>query len=162
MTKIQSKKKSPVKKAKKKVSLKKSPANKKAEKKKAPKKEKKKMGRPKKDIDKNAFESLCGLQCTRAEVCQFFGLTDKTLDKWCKETYSMTFSAIFKLKRGTGLISLRRTGFNLAKTNGSVFIFLAKNFLGMKDKPNEDTEDMEPVSRQVVIQAEDGRKIEIE
>jgi len=119
----------------------------------------KKMGRPKKEIDQKAFEGLCGIQCTRAEVCQFFSITDKTLDRWCKATYNMTFSAIFKVKRGTGVISLRRTGFKLAETNGSVYIFLAKNYLGLKEKPEGD-EIAEALPVQITIQVEDARKCE--
>ena len=64
---------------------------------KALKPQKAKMGRPKKEIDQKAFEGLCGIQCIRSEVCQFFNVTDKTLDRWCKATYNMTFSAIFKV-----------------------------------------------------------------
>ncbi len=119
----------------------------------------KKMGRPKKEIDQKAFEGLCGIQCTRPEVCQFFSITDKTLDRWCKSTYNMTFSAIFKVKRGAGVISLRRTGFKLAETNGSVYIFLAKNYLGLKEKPEGD-EISEPLPVQITIQVEDATKCE--
>ena len=32
-----------------------------------------------KEIDKKQFENLCGLQCTKSEICSFFGVTDKTL-----------------------------------------------------------------------------------
>ena len=117
----------------------------------------KKMGRPKKEIDQKAFEGLCGIQCTRPEVCQFFGITDKTLDRWCKATYNMTFSAIFKVKRGTGIVSLRRTGFELAKTNGSVYIFLSKNYLGLKDKPEGD-EISEPLPVSINIIHKDASK----
>ena len=116
----------------------------------------KKMGRPKKEIDQKAFEGLCGIQCTRAECCQFFGVSDKLLDRWCKATYTMTFAAIFKIKRGTGIISLRRTGFKLAKTNGSVYIFMAKNYLGLKDQPvnDDDIPTASPVS--IIIKIEDA------
>lgn len=115
-----------------------------------------KMGRPKKEIDQKAFEGLCGIQCTRAECCQFFGVSDKLLDRWCKTTYAMTFAAIFKIKRGTGVISLRRTGFKLAKTNGSVYIFMAKNYLGLKDQPvnDDDIPTATPIS--ITIQVEDA------
>ena len=60
------------------------------------------MARPLKQIDKKAFENLCGLQCTKEEICAFFELTDKTLDRWCKDTYSMRFSEVFAQKRGLG------------------------------------------------------------
>ena len=117
-------------------------------------KSKAKMGRPKKEIDQKAFEGLCGIQCTRSEVCQFFNVTDKTLDRWCKATFKMTFSAIFKIKRGTGVISLRRTGFKLAKTNGSVYIFMAKNYLGLRDQPvdDDDIAVAQPVSVNIIVQ----------
>jgi len=116
-----------------------------------------KTGRPKKEIDQKAFEGLCALQCTIGEMCEFFHTTDKTLDKWCKETYSKSFSEIFKVKRGAGKISLRRTGFELAKTNGSVWIFLAKNHLGMRDNP-EQAEAEVAQSIQYTIVVESARK----
>jgi len=116
------------------------------------------MGRPKKELDQKAFEGLCGLQCTRPEVCQFFNVSDKTLDNWCKATYNMSFSAIFKIKRGTGVVSLRRMGFELARTNGSVYIFLAKNYLGLRDQPIDEADiaPAQPVS--IIIQVEDATK----
>jgi len=119
---------------------------------------KKAMGRPKKELDQKAFEGLCGLQCTRPEVCQFFNVSDKTLDNWCKATYNMSFSAIFKIKRGTGVVSLRRMGFELARTNGSVYIFLAKNYLGLRDQPIDEADiaPAQPVS--IIIQVEDATK----
>ncbi len=115
---------------------------------------KKKTGRPKKEIDQKNFEGLCGLQCTRAEMCQFFGVSDKLLDRWCNEIYGLSFSAIFKVKRGTGIISLRRAGFELARTNGSVWIFLSKNYLGLKDNPVDEAGLLpaQPVTVNIVIQ----------
>jgi hypothetical protein len=110
---------------------------KKKDKEKKEEKVKKKMGRPKIKIDQKAFEGLCSIQCTRPEICEWFHITDKTLDKWCRETYNKTFSAIFKIKRTGGLISLRRSGFQLAQTNAAMCIFLHKNLLGMKDVPIE-------------------------
>ena len=99
-----------------------------------------KMGRPKKEIDKKAFESLCGIQCTVEEISAFFGVCEDTLNAWCKENYKdedgkgMTFSAVFKQKRQVGKISLRRSGFQMAQKNPAVHIFYAKNHLGMTDK----------------------------
>ena len=92
------------------------------------------MGRPRKLIDKEQFEKLCGLQCTEAEILDFFDITDKTLTAWCKRTYKKGFSEVFRQKRSLGKISLRRSGFKLAQNNPSVHIFYAKNFLGMTDK----------------------------
>lgn len=96
--------------------------------------EPKKMGRPRKPIDKTEFEKLCALQCTLEEVCGWFGITDVTLNTWCKENYEgRTFSEVFAEKRVAGKISLRRNMIQLASKNATMAIFLAKNWLGMTD-----------------------------
>lgn len=107
------------------------------------------MARPLKEINKKNFESLCGIQCTQEEICQFFDVTDKTLNSWCKRTYGKGFSEVFAVKRGIGKISLRRAGFEMAKKNPAVHIFYAKNFLGMTDKVQyavSEVEDLTPVA----------------
>mgnify|MGYP004652796275 CR=1 FL=1 len=91
-------------------------------------------GRPKKNIDQKQFESLCGLQCTLEEICGWFGITDKTLNSWCKKTYNKTFSEEFKEKRSTGKISLRRHQWRLAEKNANMAIWLGKQYLGQKDQ----------------------------
>ena len=92
-----------------------------------------KMGRPRKEIDAVQFEKLCYLQCTEGEVCDFFEITDKTLNNFCKREYGATFSEVFKQKRGKGKISLRRAQFKLAQTNATMAIWLGKQYLGQKD-----------------------------
>lgn len=103
------------------------------------------MARPRKEIDQEQFEKLCGLQCTKEEICSFFGLTDKTLESWCRRTYRAGFSEVFAQKRGKGKISLRRYQFELAKKNANMAIWLGKQYLAQKDKPEDaiDTEDAE-------------------
>ena len=96
-------------------------------------KPKKKMGRPKKVIDQRQFESMCGYQCTLEEICGILGVTDVTLNTWCKETYGTTFSEVFKEKRSLGRMSLRRTQFKLAEKNATMAIFLGKQYLGQTD-----------------------------
>lgn len=92
------------------------------------------MARPRAEIDKTEFEKLCGLQCTKQEVCCWFDVTDKTLERWCKDTYHNGFSDVFREKRGLGLISLRRYQMRLAEKNAAMAIFLGKNYLGQTDK----------------------------
>lgn len=104
-----------------------------------------KMGRPRKELDQKQFESLCGLQCTHDEICDFFDITDKTLEEWCKRTYGTTFSKVFAQKRGTGKISLRRMQWRLAERNASMAIFLGKQYLGQRDD----------VSMQVAVEVDD-------
>lgn len=93
------------------------------------------MARPYKEIDQKNFENLCGLQCTKEEICAFFDVTDKTLESWCKRIYKMGFSDVFSIKRGLGKISLRRTQWQLAAKNPSMAIWLGKQYLGQCDAP---------------------------
>lgn len=92
------------------------------------------MGRPKKEIDQKQFENLCGLQCTLEEICGWFGVTDKTIDSWCKRTYHASFSEVFKQKRGLGKISLRRSQWRLAEKSATMAIWLGKQYLGQRDQ----------------------------
>ena len=92
------------------------------------------MARPHKEIDQKSFENLCGLQCTLEEICGFLSVTDKTLDSWCKRTYGESFSEVFRKKRGTGKISLRRAQFRLAEKSAAMAIWLGKQYLNQKDQ----------------------------
>lgn len=91
------------------------------------------MARPQKEIDQTQFEKLCGLQCTLEEICGWFDVSDKTLDKWCINTYGLHFSEVFAKKREAGKISLRRSQFRLAEKSATMAIFLGKNYLGQSD-----------------------------
>ena len=102
-----------------------------------------KMGRPRKEINKTEFEKLCFLQCTQREFCSWFDVSDETLNKWCKENYDgRTFLDVFKEKRENGIISLRRTQFQLAEKSPAMAIFLGKNLLGQTDKVEQTVNDV--------------------
>ena len=92
------------------------------------------MARPRKEIDQEEFEKLCGLQCTQEEICGWFGVCSDTLESWCKRTYEMNFSEVFREKRGIGKISLRRHQFRLAVKNANMAIWLGKQYLGQSDR----------------------------
>lgn len=92
------------------------------------------MARPRKEIDQEQFEKLCALQCTEEEICGWLDVCTETLNSWCKRTYKMSFSEVFKLKRGKGKISLRRNQFRLAETNASMAIWLGKQYLNQRDQ----------------------------
>lgn len=104
-----------------------------------------KMGRPRKEIDQAQFENLCALQCTRDEICAWFDVTDKTLDRWCKRTYGETFSAVFQKKRGRGVISVRRALYQNATQRGNTTaqIFWLKNHGGMSDVGDRERVELE-------------------
>ena len=108
----------------------------------------KKNGRPLAEIDKKQFENLCGLQCIKFEICAFFQVTDKTLERWCKRTYKRGFADIFSQKRGKGKISLRRIQFRLAEKSPAMAIWLGKQWLGQSDNPTPETKsDYDPAAR---------------
>lgn len=95
--------------------------------------------RPKKLITKSTFEKLCELQCTQSEICAVLDVSDKTLNAWCKAEYNMSFSEVFRIKREKGKTSLRRAQWALAKKDSRMAIFLGKQYLEQKDKPEAES-----------------------
>lgn len=97
-------------------------------------------GRPQIEIKSDAFEKLCSLQCTLAEIASFFRCSEDTIERWCKRTYEAGFAECFKKYSAGGKISLRRAQFRLAEKSAAMAIFLGKNYLGQKDSAmGEDT-----------------------
>ena len=102
--------------------------------------EKNKGGRPRSVINQKQFEELCHIQCTQEEIIAVLDVDDKTLTKWCKETYGCSFSEVYRQKKEGGKTSLRRKQWKLADTNASMAIFLGKNMLGQTDKQEQKIE----------------------
>lgn len=99
-----------------------------------------KVGRPKKELDRDQFEKLCALQCTKSEIAGFFLCSEDTVDRWVRETYEdeksgkpMNYQEAFKIYSAGGKMSLRRTQFRLAERSAAMAIFLGKNYLGQRD-----------------------------
>ena len=110
------------------------------------------MARPKLVIDKTQFENLCKMQCTIKEVAGFFECSHDTIERFCKEEYSKTFSEIFDERRAAGLISLRRSQFRLAENNAAMAIWLGKQLLGQKDIitfNNLDDKEEDPLTKSI-------------
>lgn len=117
-----------------------------------------KGGRPKKQIDKKAFENLCNLQCTKDDICGFFDIHEETLTRWCHDTYGMGFSDIYKRKSAGGKISLRRMQFKTAENgNATMQIWLGKQYLEQTDVMRQDITTNQETS-DVVSQVEDYLK----
>lgn len=94
-----------------------------------------KRGRPRIEIDKEAFEKLCVLHCTLIEIAGFFNCSEDTIENWCKREYGEIFSDVYKKKSAGGKISLRRWQFKSAEAgNTSMLIFLGKQYLGQKEQ----------------------------
>lgn len=114
------------------------------------------MARPRKEIDKKDFESLLAIQCTQEEIKAFIEaktgetMSIDTIERWCKRTYKKSFAEISAEKRAIGKIGLRRAGFELAKKNPAVHIFYCKNYLGMTDKQEVTTANINDQTRNEV------------
>lgn len=92
-------------------------------------------GRPLKEINKADFEDACEMQCTQKEICYAFGVSEKTLNAWCKRTYGKGFRETFEEKRQPGFKSLRSAQYALALSgNTTMLIWLGRNWLGQTDK----------------------------
>lgn len=111
------------------------------------------MGRPKVVIDKDQFEKLCNIHCTKEEIAGWFGCSEDTIENFCKKEYKDTFSAVFKMHSGKGKVSLRRNQFKLAETNVTMAIFLGKQYLGQSDKIEtvNSFEDLTPLGEMLKI-----------
>lgn len=90
-------------------------------------------GRKRKEISKTQFEKLCAIQCTQEEISGVLGCTEKTLRKWCTETYKDTFKNVYKKLRLAGNASLRKSQWEMAKTNPTMSIWLGKQFLKQEE-----------------------------
>ena len=99
------------------------------------------MPRPRKHIDKDNFEKLCGLFCTLTDIAAFFNVSEDTVERWCKRTYHVGFAEIYKKLSAAGRTSLRRWQFQAAERgNTSLLIFLGKNYLGQADVLKTETD----------------------
>lgn len=86
-------------------------------------------------IRKEVFESLCGIQCTRAEILAVLNVSKDTLLRWCKATYGTDFETIWSEKREGGKASLRRAQWQKAIDGDStMLIWLGKQLLDQADK----------------------------
>lgn len=85
------------------------------------------------EIDKKQFENLCALQCTKEEICGWFGCSNSVIEKWCKKEYGKPYAEVYRDKRGLGKISLRRYQWKQAQQNSTMAIWLGKQYLGQKE-----------------------------
>ena len=104
------------------------------------------FGRPKKKIDKNVFENLMKIQCTKEEICAVLMVSENTLLNWVKENYDgATFCAVFSSFKAVGRASLRRIQYDQAEKNPRMAIWLGKQYLGQRDTDRDRPQDNDPV-----------------
>lgn len=98
------------------------------------------MARPKKKINEDEFKKLCSIQCTLEEIAGWYNCSERTIERFCRSTFGMSFVEVYKKYSVNGKISLRRSQFKLAEKSAAMAIFLGKNYLGQTDKTEiEDT-----------------------
>ncbi len=108
------------------------------------------MPRPKKHINKELFEKLCEIQCTLSEICHVLDVSDKTLERFCKEQYGKTFAAVLEGKKSIGKIALRRMQWKHAERSPHMAIFLGKNYLGQRERfiaEITSSKELDPISK---------------
>jgi len=88
-------------------------------------------------IDRDLVYKLACIQCTPEEIAEVVGCSASALKK--------RFSALLEKGKQTGAQSLRRAMWEKAMNGDTrVQIFLSKQYLGMKDSP-EDTQNTTPL-----------------
>ena len=98
----------------------------------------KKMGRPAFVLTDDQFKTIEGMariQCTQDEICDIYGVTDKTLNLALKKHSGCSFSDLIKKNASHGKASLRRNQWKAAeKGNPTMLVWLGKQHLGQKDQ----------------------------
>ena len=102
-------------------------------------------------INKEGFENLCGMWCTLIEISEFFGVSEDTVESWCKDTYGERFSDVYKKKSSKGNMSLRRWQMKSAeKGNVTMQIWLGKQHLGQTEKVEVENEGNNGVLKELI------------
>jgi len=91
-------------------------------------------------IDKEQFEKLSRMMCTRSEIVSFFGISEDTLEAWCKQEYGDTPYHVICSLGNSGKARLRQIQFEQAEKNPTMAIWLGKQYLGQTDKVEQQNE----------------------
>ena len=100
------------------------------------------MARPRIEIDYDKFSKLCEIQCTQEEIAYVLGISADTLARAVKRDLNMSYAEYYKKHGAVGKIALRRYQFTLAKKNTAMAIWLGKHYLGQRDVPAPDIEEI--------------------
>ncbi len=116
-------------------------------------------GRPKKPIDWKEAEKLCALQCSELEIADWFHISVDTLARRLKEEKDASFAEFFTIHRVQGKIAVRRNLFKLSERYPQAAIFLAKNWLGMKESVEHTGEGGGPVKAEIMVLSDTAKKL---
>jgi hypothetical protein len=98
-------------------------------------------------IDWEQVKELCKIQCTQEEIARVIGCDLDTIGNRCKTDLNIQFSEFFQQNKENGRSSLRRRQWLLSETAPAMAIWLGKQWLGQKDKQEDD----EPENQNVTI-----------
>jgi AraC-like DNA-binding protein len=103
------------------------------------------MARPLKKIDPVQVEKLAMMFCTNEEIADVLGCSSDTLVR--------RFAESLKKGRSHAKASLRRHQFKAASAgNAALLIWLGKQHLGQTDKPVDDSDDLLPVPKGLIVE----------
>lgn len=110
--------------------------------------------------DVEQFKKLCGIFCTKKEVCAIMEIADhRTLDRLIAKNIpdAPTWDEAFALFSGVGKASLRRRQFEAAMDgNTAMLIFLGKNYLGQTDQ-GQKAEEAKPTGNRLAVMIEGSK-----
>jgi len=87
------------------------------------------------------INKMCAIHCTGDEMANILGVDYKTLERACKRENNIKFGEYIKQNSAAGKMSLRRQQHTIAmQGNVTMLIWLGKNWLGQRDKSNEEIE----------------------
>lgn len=105
-------------------------------------------GRPKADIDWDKVDQLLLAGCMTTEIASYFGVALDTIYVRCKSDHNMEFSKYSQQKKQKGESLLRSVQYQSAmEGNVPMQIWLGKQRLGQRDKPKEDDENVDILTK---------------
>lgn len=114
-------------------------------------------GRKPVELDWEEALELAEMQCTKAEIAHWFRIHPDTLNARCRDIHGVDFSIWYEKASSKGKSSLRRKMFQIALGgNTSMCIWLSKQYLNMKDQPDEIFE-----QKPTIIKTKDGVEIKL-
>lgn len=111
-----------------------------------------KRGRTAKEVDKEIFEALLHVGAPRGVIVDYFdwkmrtksdgeeGITDASVDRWCKRTYGCNFAEMIKKGDASRIVTILQNQMSLSKKSASMAIYLGKVYCGQSDEPSVNVE----------------------
>ena len=91
--------------------------------------------------DWKKIDNMCAIKCTGEEITSILGVDYDTLSAACERDHKVKLSEYIEQKSAGGKMSLRRRQYTTAMDgNPTMLIWLGKNWLGQKDKSDEEIE----------------------